>query len=72
MTESGLNWCNCVSVITVGAAKVKYQHSGLVQKVRKVAANAVPCKCILCCQALAAIKLVKVLNEVLNRSNENC
>lgn len=66
ISDSDLQWVNCVGVTSDGAAAMTGPKSGLVQRIKNVAPNAVSYHCFIHREALAAKDLGTELHEVLN------
>lgn len=65
MTESGLEWNNCMGITTDGAAAMTGKHSGVIGLIKNVAPNALSCHCFIHREALAAKELGEELHEVM-------
>jgi hypothetical protein len=67
--ERGLEWKHCVGVCTDGAACLTGRNSGLVTKIKDMAANnLLSTHCYIHRQNLASKRMVPELNEVLRQS----
>ena len=65
ITGNGLEWINCVGITTDGAAAMTGKHSGVTQRIKNVAPNAISYHCFIHREALAAKELGEELHDVM-------